>query len=227
MLNPSQLRQIMPQAGVRADAFCAPLNAAMAEFGIDTRARQAPFLAQFAHETGQLASVSENLNYSADGLANTWPGRYAKKDARGAYLTARGRKVPNELALGLHRQPERIANNVYANRMGNGDEASGDGWRYRGSGGFQLTGKDNQRACAAHFGIPLERVGDWLRAPEGACRSAGWFWQRAGCNELADRGDFDAISDKINIGRLTAVEGDAIGYQDRLAFFHTTERVLA
>jgi putative chitinase len=227
MVTLDQLRKIMPLAGARAELFCASLNAAMAEFGIGTPARQAVFLAQLAHETGQLASVSENLNYSADGLANTWPSRYAKKDARGAYLVAAGRTVPNELALNLHRLPERIANNVYANRMGNGDEASGDGWRYRGSGGFQLTGKDNQRACAQHFGITLEQVGAWLRTPEGACRSAGWFWQRAGCNELADRGDFDAVSDKINIGRLTEAEGDAIGYKDRLAFFETAERALA
>jgi putative chitinase len=227
MVTIDQLKKIMPQAGLRAEVFYSALNDAMAEFGINTPARQAAFLAQLAHETGQLTSLVENLNYSAEGLANTWPTRYAKKDGFGHYLVAGGRKVPNELALNLHRLPEKIANNVYANRMGNGDEASGDGWRYRGSGGFQITGKDNQRACAEHFGIPLEKVGEWLRSPVGACRSSGWFWQRAGCNELADRGNVDAISDRINIGRDTAAVGDAIGYKDRLAFFETAERALA
>jgi putative chitinase len=227
MVTLGQLQQIMPQAGQRVAMFFSALNDAMAESDIGTPARQAAFLAQLAHETGQLTQLVENLNYSAEGLAATWPGRYAKKGPDGRYLVAGGRKVPNELALDLHRLPERIANNVYANRMGNGDEASGDGWRYRGSGGFQITGKDNQRACAEHFGIPLDKVGGWLRTPAGACRSSGWFWQRAGCNALADRGDFDAISDRINIGRDTAAVGDAIGYKDRLAFFETAERALA
>jgi putative chitinase len=225
-LTLEQLCGIMPSAGGRALDFLPWLDNAMEEFGIATPACRAAFLAQFGHETGQLASISENLNYSADGLANTWPTRFAKKDAAGHYLLTvastdfgqagvAGRKVPNAQALELHRQPEKIANVVYANRMGNGDVASGDGWRYRGAGGFQLTGKDNPRACAARFGMPLERVGDWLRTPEGACRSAAWFWTKAGCNELADVGNIDGISDMVNIGHRTAAVGDAIGYADR------------
>lgn len=234
-----QLLRIMPRAGVNGPSYLPWLNLAMAEAGITTALRRAAFLPQLAHETGQLATVSENLNYSADGLANTWPTRFAKKDpATGKYLlttgisqmgqkTVAGRKVPNELALNLHRRPEAIANVVYANRMGNGDEKSGDGWRFRGAGCIQLTGKDNQRACAEHFGINLDHMGDWLRTPEGACRSAAWFWTRANCNKFADAGDIDAISDLVNIGHRTKEVGDAIGYADRLELTHTAQKALA
>jgi putative chitinase len=222
-----QLKCIMPRAGVLALAYLPWLNSAMAEFGIDTKVRQAAFLAQLAHETGDLTSVVENLNYSADGLANTWPSRFARKDAAGAYVLAGGRKVPNELAWTLQRQPEKIANTVYANRMGNGSPASGDGWRHRGAGGFQLTGKDNQLACAAYFRIPFDRIGDWLRTPEGVSRSAAWCWWKAGCNKLADAGDVDGISDLVNLGHRTAEVGDAIGFADRQSRTGLADKVLA
>lgn len=224
----TQLKATMPKIGVLAVSYLPWLNSAMAEFHIDTTKRQAPFLANLAHETGDLNCVVENLNYSADGLANTWPSRFAKKDAAGKYLVADdGRRVPNALGLELHRRPELIANTVYANRMGNGDVASGDGWRFRGSGGIQLTGRDNQMACAAYFRIPVDRIGDWLRSPEGVCRSAAWYWWRAGCNELADAGKNDALADLVNIGHLTKEVGDAIGYSDRLARTNNNMKALA
>jgi putative chitinase len=224
----TQLRCAMPKIGVLATAYLPWLNSAMAEFQIETKQRQGPFLAQLAHETGDLNHVVENLNYSADGLANTWPSRFAKKGADGKYLTADdGRKVPNAVALDLHHRPESIANTVYANRMGNGGSETGDGWRYRGAGGFQLTGADNQRACAAYFRIPFEKIGDWLRTPEGVCRSAAWTWWRDGCNALADAGMYDAISDLVNIGHRTAEVGDAIGYADRIARTNNNLKVLA
>lgn len=222
-----QLRCIMPRAGANTSLYLPWLNNAMAEFEIDAKARQAAFLAQLAHETGELACVVENLNYSADGLANTWPSRFARKEAAGSYILAGGRKVPNEQGLNLHHQPEKIANVVYANRMGNGDVASGDGWRFRGAGGIQVTGKDNQRACACHFKLPVDRIGDWLRTPEGASRSAAWFWWTNGCNALADAGNVDAISDLVNIGHRTDKVGDAIGFADRVALTNLANRVLA
>lgn len=222
-----QLARIMPTAGAQALNYLPWLNLTMGEFGIDTKHRQAAFLAQLAHETGQLRTITENLNYSADGLANTWPGRFAQTSADGFYLLSNGRKVPNAQALALQRQPEKIANAVYANRMGNGGPETGDGWRYRGSGGIQLTGKDNQRACAAYFRVPLDKMGDWLRTPEGACRSAGWYWSKSGCNALADAGDLDGISDMVNIGSRTRAKGDAIGYTDRVALTNEADRVLA
>jgi putative chitinase len=222
-----QLKYIMPKAGVLAVTYLPWLNNAMAEFGIDTKARQAAFLGQLAHETGDLNCVVENLNYSADGLANTWPSRFAKKDGAGKYVLVCGRKVPNDQALALQRQPEKIANTVYANRMGNRGPESGDGWRHRGAGGFQLTGADNQRACATYFRIPFERIGEWLRTPEGVCRSAGWCWTKIAGNVLADAGDLDAISDLVNIGHRTAEVGDAIGFADRLARTDAADKVLA
>ena len=103
--------------------------------------------------------------------------------------------------------------------MGNGGESSGDGWRYRGAGLIQLTGKLNQTAAAKHFDIPLEQIGEWLRTPEGACRSAAWFWQDAGCNELADAGNFLGITRRVN--------GGTIGLPDRQAYLLRAQQVIA
>lgn len=211
-----QLRCIMPRAGVFAAAYLPWLNAAMAEFGIDTKPRQTAFLAQLAHETGDMCRVTENLNYTSEALLAEFPSHFTRTQA-----DQMGRN-------GAHPADQQaIANQLYANRMGNGDVASGDGWRHRGAGGIQLTGKDNQRACAVYFKVPVDQVGDWLRTPEGVCRSAAWFWWRAGCNALADAGNIDAISDLVNIGRRTAAQGDAIGYADRLARTNAADKVLA
>lgn len=206
-----QLKRIMPYAGPRAAVYLPHLNAAMEEFGIDTTKRRAQFLTQFGHETAQLATMTENLNYSAAGLMKTWPKRFPS----------------STMAKQFANNPVKIANYVYASRMGNGPPESGDGWRYRGAGGFQLTGKVNHMQCAAHFGIPVEQVGDWLRTPEGACRSAAWFWKRAGCNAAADKGCIDTVSDLINLGRATAAQGDAIGFKDRQAMTVVALEVLA
>lgn len=202
IIKKAHLVAIMPMSGPRTDIFLGPLNAAMAEFDIDTPARQSAFLAQIAHESAELSYLSENLNYSADGLANVWPHMFAATGADGSLLRYRtsGDYAPNENARMLHRHSEAIANFVYANRMGNGAVSSGDGWLYRGAGIIQVTGKDNQCACAAHFGKDPCSVGDWLRTPEGACRSAAWFWQSHGCNELADADDFVGVTKKINGG---------------------------
>lgn len=196
-----QLKKIMPDGlPSKLATFLTPLNQAMFEFGICSEDRIEMFLANIAEESGDLSRLSENLNYSAVGLIKT----FKKK------------RFPSlEFANRYARKPIAIANYVYANRMGNGNEVSGDGWRYRGAGLIQLTGKWNQQACAKYFGIPVETVGDWLRTPEGACRSAAWFWHRAGCNQAADEGDFDKVCDLINIGRHTEAEGDAIGFKHR------------
>jgi putative chitinase len=215
-----QLLAIMPRAAGVVATFQPVLDVAMSDGGMVAPLRAAAFLANVAAETGQLSTVSENLNYSADGLANTWPSRFAKCGPDGAYLrTADVRFVPNALALELHHQPEKIANIVYANRMGNGDAASGDGWRYRGAGMLQLTGKAMHLAAAAHFGVDAALIGDWLRSPSGAARSAAWYFATRGCNTYADNGDFDGVCDMINVGRKTAKIGDSIGYGDRLAFY--------
>lgn len=201
-------------AGVRAD-LCAvwdgPLSAAMTEFLILGRLRESMFLATLVHESGKFTQMEENLNYSAQGLANTWP-RFS--------LTGKRCGPPNALAHELARNPQAIANEVYANRMGNGARESGDGWSYRGSGPGQLTGRDNFRRMGKRLGLDLEAFPDEVRdVPTVGALVAACHWYDAGLNDLADRGDFDKVSDVWNIGRPTERIGDSIGWADRLAVF--------
>ncbi len=121
-LTEQQLLQLLPNARQVSGFFVPALNRAMTRFRIDSQVRRAAFLAQVGHEPGHLRRLVENLNYSAAGLAATWPGRYRAADGQ-----------PNDLARRLERQPQRIANHVYANRLGNGSVESGYGWRYRGA----------------------------------------------------------------------------------------------
>jgi putative chitinase len=209
ILTRDQLERIMPLAAPRADVCVSALNAAIARFPINTSMRLAHFLGQLAVESGQLAATRENMNYTAQRLTQVWPTRFTSL----------------KQAMGFAHMPEQIANFVYANRMGNGDVRSGDGWRHRGAGWLQLTGKDNQQACAEHFGVSSD-IGDWLSSPQGAALAAAWFWSEHGCNELADRSDIDAISDAVNLGHHTPKIGDAIGYAERLAFTNTAIKVL-
>ena len=201
-----ELKYIMPDT-TRGAVFINPLIKAMVEHKIDTPLSQAAFLANVGHETGHLSVSDENLNYSAERLTQVWPSRFPTLASTNGYA----------------RNPVALANKVYANRMGNGDEKSGDGWRYRGSGGIQLTGKGNHSTCAKHFCIDLEDVGDWLRTPTGACRSAAWFYTTHGLH-LID--NFDNVCDLINIGRRTDKVGDSIGYADRLAIYQRALEVI-
>lgn len=175
-----------------AGSWLAPLWTAMQRFHITTPRRAAAFIANIGVETAGFTVLVENLNYSAQGLANTWPSRYAvdPKQPLG--------KVPNALAKRLARNPQAIANNVYANRMGNGNEASGDGWRNRGRGLMQTTGADNLKACAKAIGIDVYANPELLEQPEAAALSAAFFFSSNGCNELADAGKVDAVVKKIN-----------------------------
>jgi putative chitinase len=202
-----QLRRIMPNT-LRGAVFFNALTLAMAESGITTARDQAAFLATVGNETGQLSSIEENLNYSAERLMAVWPKRFPTMASAAPYA----------------RNPPALANRVYANRGGNGDEKSGDGYRYRGAGCIQLTFHDNHMACAAHFGIPPDVVGDWMRTPTGAARSAGWFWS---IHKLSHVTDFDKVCDLVNIGHCTEKIGDPIGYADRLALFDRALAVLS
>lgn len=201
-MTPDQLITILPLARPRAGFFLPILVAAVAEFGIASSFDRAAFIANVGHETGQLASFSENLNYSAEALLHQWPNRFTPA-----------------LAAQLARKPEAIANHVYAGRYGNGDEASGDGWRFRGGGGIQTTFHDNYAAGAAHFGMDVAAFATWVRTPEGAIRSAGQFWQAHKISARAAAGDFDGCCDLVNLGHKTDKVGDSIGWPDRLAIF--------
>jgi len=189
MLTADILRAALPTARPTDIArFATPLAEACAEWGIDTPLRLAAFLAQIAHESGQFRTLAENLNYSAEALLRVFPRHF---DATQATAYAR--------------QPERIAARAYANRMGNGDEASGDGWRYRGRGLIQVTGRSNYAACGTALGLDLIAQPELLEQPAPAARSAAWFWYRHDLNGLADARDIETITRRIN-GGLTGLD---------------------
>lgn len=189
MLTADILRAALPAARPPDIArFVTPLTEACAEWGIDTPLRLAAFLAQIAHESGQLRALAENLNYSAEALLRVFPRHF---DAAGAAAYAR--------------QPDRIAARVYANRMGNRAEASGDGWRYRGRGLIQVTGHDNYAACGTALGLDLIAQPELLEQPRPAARSAAWFWHSHDLNRLADARDIETITRRIN-GGLTGLD---------------------
>lgn len=190
-----QLLAIAPSIGqARAELFTGPLNAAMNRFGIDTPAQQAHFLAQVLHESGNLTSFEENLNYSAQALRSVWPTHFT------AELAERYGRTADHPA-----NQEMIANLAYGGRMGNHGPESGDGWRYRGRGPIQLTGRDTYRVCGAFLNMNLEDHPELLLQPVEGCLAAGWFWHIGNklghtLNALADAGEVDAISRAINGG---------------------------
>lgn len=171
MITVDELEQIMPHAGGRAARFADALRRAMEEFDINTPQRQCAFLAQIAHESGQL--------------------RYVR-----------------ELASG----------NAYEGRADLGNVCDGDGVRFKGRGLIQITGRSNYERCGRELGLDLVNQPELLEETDAACRSAAWFWQRRGLNELADADDFRAITKRIN--------GGYNGYEDRLAFYRRAQEVL-
>ena len=173
-----------------------PLNDALAFYEINNPQRIAMFLAQVGHESAGMSVMEENLNYSAQGLNKIFP-KYFIRAGRDANAYAK--------------KPEKIANVVYSNRMGNGDEASGDGYRYRGRGFIQLTGKSNYAAFAEDMEMQLEEVVEWLDTAEGAVWSAAWFWDSRELNKWADKGDIVTVTKKIN--------GGTIGLEDRKSHY--------
>lgn len=175
------------------------LNEFLPKYKIDSPQRIAAFLAQTLHESANFTALKENLNYGVTGLVTTWPKRFTTP----------------ELANKYARHPEMIANYVYANRMGNGDESSGDGWKYCGRGLIQLTGKDNYTRFANSIGMSLEEVPSYVETKRGAVEAACWYWTENNLNKWVDAGDFDGLSDVINRGRKTSQIGDALGYTDR------------
>ena len=186
-----QLLQILPNAGPVAGVFVPVLNTAMSRYQIVGAKRIAAFVAQVGHESGHLTRLVENLNYSADALRKTWPSRF---DA--------------ELATAVARKPEQIANIAYGNRMGN--STPGDGWKYRGRGLIQITGKNNYRACGEALGLDLIAQPELLEKPQHACMSAAWYWASRGLNTLADAGSFSKITQRINGGQTGAADRQAL-----------------
>lgn len=208
-LTAAVVRQAMPSAS-SPELWADPLNASLDEFEIDSPARVAAFLAQIAQESGELRNLVEKLSYSAAGLRRTWPNRFSSDDMAAQY----------------ERQPERIANYVYANRLGNGDEASGDGWAFRGRGLLQITGRSNYRAVGIALALPLESAPETLVEHLAAARSAGLFWKSHGLNELADLSG-DRVHDQEDFVLITKrINGGTVGLAQRLRYWAMARKAL-
>jgi putative chitinase len=212
-ITQQQLLRILPNARPVAGVFVSALNQAMARFDITSPVRQAAFLAQVGHESGQLMALSESLYYKD-------AERVAQLFKYGFDLNRNGVVDPAEVedAKGYLRNSEKMANRVYAGRNGNGPESSGDGYRYRARGGIGITGRDTYRLCGKALGLPLLEQPELLERPEYAALSAAWYWWDRGLNELADAGLFDRITRVIN--------GGTNGQADRRALWATAKVVL-
>lgn len=183
------------------DHWTEALNKILPDYGIDTPQRVAAFIAQAAHESGNFTALHENLNYRAVTLRKVFP-KYFPTD---------------EMAAQYAQQPERIANRVYANRMGNGPEESGDGFRYCGRGLIQLTGQQNYQSFADSIETPLDQIPDFLQTFEGAVQSACWFWENNNLNQYADNDDILTMTKRIN--------GGTIGLEDRKRHYEHAKHV--
>jgi putative chitinase len=171
--------------------WLAPLEETFAKYDISTPVRQACFIGQCSHESGNFKTLQENLNYSAEGLMKTWPSRFPSKDVADQYA----------------RQPAKIAGKVYNGRLGNTSEEEAS--KYLGRGLIQLTGKENYANCGTALGIDFVGNPNLLIEPKYASLSAGWFWNKKGLNSLADASDIETMTKRIN--------GGLIGLDDRKA----------
>ena len=170
-----------------------PLEDTFAKYDISTPKRQAAFIGQCSHESANFKTLEENLRYSAVSLMKVWPSRFPNLAVANQYAS----------------NAEKIANKVYGGRMGNGPEETGEGWKYHGRGLIQLTGKENYEHCGLGIGVDLLADPNLLLDPRYACLSAGWFWNKKGLNTLADSGDYETMTKRIN--------GGLIGLDDRKA----------
>ena len=183
-IRQDQLAQILP-GNAYIEHWTDALNKILPDYDITTPQRVAAFLAQTAHESGGYTALHENLNYTAQSLCRVWP----------SHFTA-------DIADQYAHNPEKIANRAYAGRMGNGDEASGDGWNFCGRGLLQVTGRVNYQAFADSLQMNIADVPAFLQTFEGAVQSACWFWENNNLNAYADSGDFVTMTKKINGGTL-------------------------
>jgi putative chitinase len=183
MITETLLVQSQTCTPLMAEKWCIPLRYTCSNFDINTPERVAGFLAQVGHESGGLRFTTEDLHYRAETLTRIWSKRF-----------------PPGVAESYAMQPERIANRAYADRMGNGDEASGEGWLYRGRGLIQLTGKDAYAAFSLAANNEALVKPDLVAEPELAALSAGWFWVDKGLNALADQKDIVGMTLRVNGG---------------------------
>jgi putative chitinase len=201
LLTPEKFKEMFP-LNVNTAIIFAVFEKYFAKYEINTTNRRAGFLAQCGHESNGFTVFKENLNYSAEGLVSTF-----------------SKYFPNIASTtGFAKNPQKIANKVYANRMGNGSEESGDGYLYRGRGVIQLTGKDNYKAFADFKGKTLNDVVNYLETTEGAIESALWFWKTRGLNAVCDTDDIIKMTKLIN--------GGLIGLDDRKLKYNNFKVIL-
>ena len=203
ILTQDQLAQLIPGNPYIAEWHEA-LEQCLPDYDINTPQRVAAFVAQCAHESGGFRAIKENLNYRPETLVKLF-GKYFDMPTAQRYCS-----LPNK--------QEAIANRIYANRMGNGPEESGDGFRYCGRGLIQLTGKFNYQAFADSIETPVEDIPHYLATFEGAVQSACWFWENNNLNKWADQGDILTLTKKIN--------GGTIGLDDRIKHYQHALHVL-
>ncbi len=178
------------------------LNDTFARFMLATPVQQAAFIGQCGHECGHFKVLEENLNYRAETLMKLWPKRFPTREIADQYA----------------RNPKKIANKVYASRMGNRDEASGDGYRFRGRGCIQLTGHANYFHASQALGVDFVKEPDLVATPQYAALTAGWFWDTHKLNRFADAQDWAGLTKKIN--------GGIIGLDDRIKHINHALEVL-
>ena len=203
-LTLDQLRQLLPK-NPYVEYWHKALIQLLPDYEINSKERIAAFVAQCAHESGNFMVLTENLNYRWQSLRKIFPKYFPTDELAQQYAN-------------MSNKQEAIANRIYANRMGNGDEASGDGWRYRGRGLIQLTGKDNYTWFAISLEITPEEATEYLTTFEGAAQSACWFWETNKLNQWADAGDILTLTRRIN--------GGTIGLEDRIKHYKHALHVL-
>ncbi len=203
-LTKEQLKQLLPK-NPYIDHWHRALSQLLPDYGINTPQRIAAFVAQCAHESGGFTTLKENLNYRWETLRRLFPKYFPTDDLAKAYAN-----MPNK--------QEAIANKVYASRMGNGPEESGDGYRFCGRGLIQLTGRDNYTFFAGSLSITVEEASEYLQTFEGAAQSACWFWETNNLNQWADKGDIVTLTKRIN--------GGTIGLDDRIKHYEHALHVL-
>ncbi len=204
MITQEQLKQLLPK-NPYITYWHKALEQLFPDYEINTPQRMAAFIAQCAHESGGFMVLTENLNYRWQSLRKIFP-KYFPDDTIAQDYASR----PNK--------QEAIANRIYASRMGNGPEESGDGYRYRGRGLIQLTGRSNYTWFAASLEISPEEASEYLTTFEGAAQSACWFWESNKLNQWADKGDILTLTKRIN--------GGTIGLDDRIKHYEHALHVL-
>ena len=199
----ANIQAIIPTKPEIIEKFIEPLNVTIIKYDIGTEARLSAFLAQIFHESGNLTAVKENLNYSQRAL-----------------LTLFKKYFDAETAPKYARNQEMIANRIYANRMGNGDEKSGEAFKYRGRGLIQCTGKNNYKACGDSLKIDLLSKPELLETPKYAALSAGWFWDSNKLNSICDKNTEESF-----IQLTKRINGGIIGLEHRLELWHKAKLV--